>query len=182
MTRENIKTRLLRRFCPSRYSATVFDIDYTELRDQGRTNLLFDLDNTLVARDSNQVSSELKELFERLLDEDFKIVIVSNNWGERVSNFGKEAGVPVLGRAVKPLKRAFRLAMDLIGSNKDNSVAIGDQLFTDIYGANQFGLMTILVSPVSSIDLLHTKMLRHVERGILDRLTKLGFLQNWQGG
>jgi len=182
MNEVNIKTRLLYRFCPSSYSATVFDIDYDELRDQGRTNLLFDLDNTLVARDSNRVSSELKELFERLLGEGFKIAIVSNNWGERVSDFGKKAGVPVSGRAFKPLKRAFRLAMDLIGSKKDTTVAIGDQLFTDIYGANQFGIMTILVSPVSNTDLLHTKMLRYVERAILGRLTKLGYLQNWQEG
>ncbi len=180
MSKLKIKKRLLRRFCPTKYFTTVFDIDYADLKEKGRTNLLFDLDNTLVARDSGLVSSELKELFQRLLGEGFKIAIISNNWGERVSNFGVEAGVPVLGKALKPLKRAFRLAMDLIGSKKDDTVVIGDQLFTDIYGANQFGAMTILVSPVSSTDLLHTKILRHAEKAILGRLTRLGYLHNWQ--
>lgn len=176
-----LKSLILKPFCPTFFAASIFEVDYGKLKQSGITNLLFDLDNTLVARDESQFSHELKTLFRRLKADGFKIVIVSNNWGKRVMAFGEKAGVPVLSRAAKPMGRAFKRAMLRIGASKDHTAAVGDQVFTDIFGANRLGLVTILVAPVSQIDLIHTKMLRRLERLILRQLAALGYLPNWQG-
>lgn len=181
MSGAGLKSMMLKPFRPSLYVSTVFDIDYDSLRRSGKNALLFDLDNTLVARDSEKVTEGLKKLFDDLKKDGFKIVIISNNWGKRVRDFSAEAGVPVLGRAVKPLKRAFRRAMKLIDAGSDETVIIGDQMFTDIYGANRLKLATVLVTPVSEVDLIHTKILRRLEWFILDQLKGLGQLPDGRG-
>jgi len=166
---ERLRAALRRPFIPTWFAASIFKIDYQGLKSSGLMFLLYDLDNTLVARDDGRVSDELKALFTQLKSEGFKIIIISNNWGERVRSFGAGAGVPVLGRAAKPFGWAYKRAMAKIGARPNQTVAIGDQLFTDIFGANRLGLKTVLVTPVSQVDLVHTKILRRFERLILKK-------------
>lgn len=170
---DKIKTVVRRPFIPTWFAASIFEIDYQSLKSAGLMFLLYDLDNTLVARDDGHVSEELKALFAQLKKDGFKIIIISNNWGERVLSFGADADVPVLGRAAKPMGWAYKRAMVKIGGRREQTVAIGDQLFTDVFGANRLGLKTILVTPVSQVDLVHTKMLRRLERLILKKDKKL---------
>lgn len=180
MIRRRIKSMILRPFCPKIFTKSIFDIDYPLLKQDGIVYLLFDLDNTLVARDDSHVSNELKKILRRLKADGFKIAIVSNNWGERVKSFAAKAGVPVVARAAKPMSRAFKRTMKMIGADREKTAVIGDQIFTDIFGANRLGLVTILVPPVSNVDLIHTKLFRRLEKIILKQLVALGYLPDWQ--
>ena len=38
--------------------------------------------------------------------------------------------------------------MELLGTDTGNTIFIGDQLFTDVYGAKRSGIRNILVKPI----------------------------------
>ncbi|HZX47205.1 MAG TPA: HAD hydrolase-like protein, partial [Clostridia bacterium] len=80
-------------------------------------------------------------------------------------------------RAGKPRKKAFIRAMATIGKNISNTAVIGDQIFTDIFGGKRLGLYTVLVIPVSEREFFTTRLVRRIERTILDRMVKEGKLE-----
>jgi len=162
----------IEKFYPDRYYDSIFDIDFDLLKGNGIRGLLIDLDNTIIPRDEDEVSEDLRYWFLNLSKKGFKVCIVSNNWKSRVSEIAEELGLPLIARAVKPKKRAFEQGMKLLKTNKNQTAVIGDQVFTDVFGGNRTGLFTILVVPLSDCDLFYTKFLRKLERIILKRIRK----------
>jgi HAD superfamily phosphatase (TIGR01668 family) len=152
---------------PDFYLRSVHDIDLFALRDSGVDTMLMDLDNTLLPRDSDDVPDDLREWAGRLAQMDFTVCLVSNNWHERVHQVAESLGFSLVAKAVKPLPFAFLRAIKLVGSSRDRSVIVGDQMFTDVLGGKLLGIKTILVTPLSTSDLPHTLMLRRVERMLL---------------
>ena len=55
----------------------------------------------------------------------------------------------------------------MIETNKDNTLFIGDQLYTDIMGANIAGLKSILVRPISSHESSFIKVKRIIEKPVV---------------
>ncbi len=131
--------------------------------------MLIDLDNTILSREDGVVTPKLKEWFEKIERSGISICLVSNNWKTRVTRIADELRIPLVARAVKPSKSAFIKGMERIGTDARETAVVGDQIFTDIFGGNRLDLYTILVVPISSKDLFHTKILRLVERQIMDR-------------
>jgi HAD superfamily phosphatase (TIGR01668 family) len=149
------------------YLRSVHDIDLDALRAGGVDTLLMDLDNTLLPRDSSIVPDDLIAWATDLDVRGFKVVLVSNNWHERVHTVAEELGFKLVAKAVKPLPFAFWRALSLVGSRRKNAAIIGDQMFTDVLGGKLLGIKTIMVLPLSQSDLPHTLMLRHVEKILL---------------
>ena len=118
-----------------------------------------------------------KANFEAVKAEGISITIVSNNNETRVGNFAKPLDIPFIHRAKKPMGAAFRKAVMQMGIKREESVVIGDQLLTDIFGGNRSGFHTILVLPVAQSDGLATKFNRMVERRIMAFFKKKGMLQ-----
>lgn len=87
----------------------------------------------------------------------------------RVSQVARSLDVPALTRAGKPFPRAFRRAMIQLGTEPHSTCAVGDQIFTDILGANWAGLTTVLVSPLSPRESPHTRLIRLIERPLRRR-------------
>ena len=54
-----------------------------------------------------------------------------------------------------------------MGTNKKNTIFIGDQLFTDIYGAKRTGIANILVSPIHPKEEIQIVLKRKLENIIL---------------
>lgn len=106
----------------------------------------------------------------------FKMCIVSNSLGKRVKWFGEKLGIPGVSKAVKPRKRAFLKAMEMLGSTVKTTIIIGDQIFTDVLGGNLLGVYTILVFPVDKKEFFTTFFLRGAEKIILRKLTNKGML------
>lgn len=154
-------------FTPDLYYTDVLAIDLDDLRERGVRALLIDLDNTLLPRDTNVVTPELREWATTVADAGFGVCLVSNNWHERVHGVADALGFGLVPKALKPLPFAFRAAMRLLGSRPGTSAVVGDQLFTDILGGNMLGLTTVLVEPLSTTDLPHTLLLRLIERRLL---------------
>lgn len=127
---------------------TVFDIDYALLKKNGIFALIFDIDNTLASYADEVPPPKTAELLKELSKQGFKIFFLSNNSKKRVSKFAKAANVPYISRGAKPLKFNIRRAMKRLGAKPCQTVLVGDQLFTDIWGANRAGIKSVLVEPV----------------------------------
>lgn len=168
---------MLNLFRPTWYYHSIYQIELDELKKEGISGLIVDLDNTLIERNSGKTSKTLRRWLLEIKRAGFKCCIVSNNWSSRVSRIARELNVPMVAPAGKPRRKAFQLGLDSMGTCIKETAVIGDQLFTDILGGNLMSLKTILVVPLSNRDLPHTKMLRVLERLILARLEKKNLLR-----
>jgi len=161
---------MLELFCPTVYCDTIYDINLTGLREKGIQGLIVDFDNTLVARGSKETPNRLREWLRELKAVGFKICIVSNNWERKVAVVAQKLNIPIIAKAGKPRRKAFKQGMKVIGTTNSQTAVVGDQLFTDVLGGNRLGLLTILVVPISANELVHTRLLRHLERLIIKKL------------
>lgn len=159
-------------FFPHTYIQSIFEIDTDYLKTNGIKAIIFDIDNTLVSYDVEEPTEEVIKLFEELQQKGFKICLLSNNTKERVIRFNKGLKIFAIHKANKPLIRNFKRAMALLGTDKKSTAIVGDQIFTDVYGGNRAGLMTILVMPVSDKDEWITKVKRGLERRIINAYEK----------
>lgn len=155
---------------------TVFDIQLEKLYQQGYRGIITDLDNTLVGAKAPLATPELVEWFKKVKEIGFQLIIVSNNQLERVSKFATPLDIEYVHEARKPSNAPFRKAMNMMGLSPDQTVVVGDQMLTDVYGGNRLGLFTILVMPIAIGDEgWFTRLInRRIERIALTRLRKKG--------
>ena len=135
---------------PDMYAPDVYSIDYDYLRHKKIYNLIFDIDNTILPVNELNVPDDLIELFLKLDKKGFNILIVSNNIKDRVIPVAYKLETGYLFKADKPKKEAFDKALVALDAKRENTAMIGDQMLTDIKGANEYGLYSILVDPVSN--------------------------------
>jgi hypothetical protein len=170
---------LLKLFLPNEYVKSIYHIQPEKLREQGIKGVITDLDNTLVEWDRPKATPKLIDWLEEMKRHNMKITIVSNNKEERVKLFSAPLGIPFIHRAKKPLGMAFRKAVKDMGITREETVIIGDQLLTDVFGGNRAGFYTILVVPVARSDGFFTRFNRMVERKIMASLKRKGLIQ-WE--
>lgn len=154
------------RFYPNEYVKSVYVIDYDELYKRGKRGIIFDIDNTLV-RHNEKVTEDCKNLINHLKEIGFKVFLLSNNIRSRVEPFAKELDVPFICKAGKPNPNNYLEAKDLMRLRRDKVVFIGDQIFTDIYGAKKAEIYSILTRPISKKEYLHVALKRILEKPIL---------------
>ena len=133
---------------PDEYLRSAYEIDYRALYAKGYRGIIFDIDNTLVGHNA-PADRRAVHLIAVLKDIGFSVNILSNNKEPRVKSFaGRVRADDYLFLANKPLPKGYKRAMRRMGLKRDQMLVIGDQLFTDICGANLAGMHTILVEPV----------------------------------
>ncbi len=156
-------------FRPDHYYTDVRAIDLDALRTEGVRALLLDIDNTVSPHHSAEVVPGMPEWLASLPRAGFGVRFVSNNWHADLGDRAAALGFPAVGKAKKPLPFAFRRAARELGVQVGECAVIGDQLFTDILGGNLAGAVTVLVDPLTSADMAHTRVLRRIERVIMRR-------------
>lgn len=156
---------------PDHYYTSVRAIDLRALHESGVRALLVDVDNTVSPHHSSVVIPELRDWLASLPALGFAVRLVSNNWHADLEDRAAALGVPAVGKAKKPLTTGFRRAARELGVAPHACAVIGDQVFTDILGGNLFGATTVLVQPVTPADMLHTRVLRRLERVIMNGRT-----------
>ncbi len=159
------------KFYPNMYQKRIQDINYKKLKKLGIKCLVFDLDNTIALIDQHIITDEVKKLLVSL-KKDFQIVIISNNVTSRVKTYAEYLECDFVANALKPLSRGYRKIRKKYGFQKQEMCMIGDQLVTDIYGGNRYGMFTILVDPLGNKDLKITSLNRLIEGKILKRYAK----------
>lgn len=162
---------MLSHLYPWAYVENVFVIDYKELYRRGFRGILFDLDNTLVhhGEDSND---KVDRLFRYLKKIGFQTMILSDNDEERIRRFLKNIDLPYISDANKPAPESYEKAVRMLGLSKEQVIMVGDQIFTDIYGANRCGIANILVRFMRKPEEKHYGKRRFAEQIILRSFEK----------
>lgn len=154
------------KFFPDRYVASTYVIDFEKLYEEGIRGLIFDIDNTLVPHGA-PADARAEKLFKRLKDIGFKCCLISNNQEPRVKMFNRNIQVDYVYNAHKPSTKNYLKAMDIMGTDKNSTVFIGDQLFTDVWGAKRSGIPNILVKPIHPKEEIQIVLKRYLERIVL---------------
>ena len=143
------------------------DVTVEMLLSLNASGIIVDVDNTIAPHGQNIVTEELVNWINVLKDASISICILTNNPQSRGRFFAEELRVSFVAGIVKPWPWGFRNALKKLGTPKENTIMIGDQVFTDLIGANWAGIRTILVDPISKIELSHTKILRKLEKRLI---------------
>lgn len=154
------------RFYPDKRIASAYEIDYEKMYEDGIGGIIFDIDNTLVPH-GFPADDRAIELFERIHKIGLKTALVSNNKEPRVKPFAQAVDSLYIFKADKPSKKGYIKAMELMGTNVKTTIFVGDQLFTDVYGAKRCGIFSILASPINPKEEIQIVLKRYLEKIVL---------------
>lgn len=158
---------MLEPFYPREYVDSTYKIDFECWRKRGYRGIIFDVDNTLVPHGA-AADDAAKRLFERLHGLGFQMMLLSNNDEPRVKSFCEAVtGAGYIYKAGKPKRGGYEEAMRRMGTDIHTTLFVGDQIFTDVWGANRSGIYTILVKPIHPKEEIQIVLKRYLERIVL---------------
>ena len=164
-------------FYPGNYVDSAYGDPIRKTYERGYRGIIFDVDNTLVPTVHRQMRGR-SNCFERLRAIGFSTCILSNNKEPRVSPFADKVGSPYIFKGGKPSRKGYERAMERMKTDRDTTLFVGDQLFTDVWGANRTGLYSILVKPINPKEEIQIVLKRYLEAIVLafyrKRLKKMG--------
>ena len=152
---------------PDYYYDSVYAIPYKELWDKNIRGLIFDLDNTLTPFHQKLPPAKIVALMKHLDKMGFEICLLTNNTQARLNGFNADMKLKGIANGLKPFTRGIRQAMRLMGTNKSQTVIIGDQLLSDIWGGRNAGITTILTKPITEKDFFFVRFKRIIENFML---------------
>ena len=163
---------LRRLLTPSARVDSVLEISPQKLHDQGMKAALLDMDNTLVPWKGEVVDKKIADWVGQLKGAGLSCCIVSNTHRpDRLARLADTLAIGYVYGVMKPFKGGFTNALRKLGREEHEAVMIGDQLFTDILGANRLGIQSILVRPLSTVEFVGTRWIsRPLERFVLSRI------------
>ena len=153
-------------FFPDECIGSAYDIDYESLYEQGYRGIIYDIDNTLVPHDA-PADERAIALFGRLSEIGFSCLLLSNNKEPRVKDFADDVGALYIHKAGKPGRRGYLRAMEKLKTDRETTIFIGDQLFTDVYGAKRSGIRNILVEQIDKKEEIQIVLKRVLERIVM---------------
>jgi len=157
---------MFKTFYPDREAQSSYAIDYDALYKAGYRGVIFDIDNTLVPHGAPADERAVK-LFEDLRTMGFGTMLLSNNKEPRVKMFAEGVKSAYIFRAGKPGKDGYRRAMEQMKTTPDTTVFVGDQLFTDVWGAKRVGIISYLVKPIHPKEEIQIVLKRYLEKIVL---------------
>ena len=152
---------------PKMYAESFYTIDFEYLLKKDIKNLIIDIDGTILPADDTNVDERLIEKFKELKDKGFNICLVSNNSKSRVEPVADILKVPYLYKAKKPLRKCYDRSLEILKVNDLTKIAmIGDQMLTDVKGANNYKIYSVLVKPISKKNNIGTYINRRLQNRI----------------
>ena len=153
---------MLKYFYPDVEIASTYDIDFASLYAKGYRGVIFDVDNTLVPHGA-PADERAIAFFEKLREIGFHTCALSNNKEPRVKSFADSVGSKYIFKANKPSKKGYQRAMELMGTDEGTTLFVGDQLFTDVWGAKRTGILSYLVKPIHPKEEIQIVLKRRLE-------------------
>ncbi len=157
---------MLQRFYPDEYVDSAYTIDYEDLYEKGYRGVVYDIDNTLVPHGA-PADERSRLLMERLSEIGYQKMLISNNKEPRVKPFGDALKTAYIFKAGKPGRKNYVKAMSLMNTTPAETLFVGDQLFTDVWGAKKAGMTTYLVKPIHPKEEIQIVLKRILERVVL---------------
>lgn len=154
---------------PKLYIENVTKISYDFLKQNNIKALILDMDNTLIDFNHNLLEG-VDKWCENLKKNGIKLMIVSNsNKKDKIEKVVKHLNLDYILFAMKPLKKGLKQAVKKLGVNPENIAGVGDQIFTDVIGANRMHMYSILVKPLDEKDIFLTVIKRPLEKYIIKK-------------
>ena len=160
----------MKKFIPKMYQKNIYTINYPKLKEKGIKLLIFDLDNTIGSVHEEVMNKKTADFLNKL-PSDFTIVIASNSKEERVKKFCSPVNFYYVYLSLKPTSKSLMKIKKKYHIGYQEMAMIGDQIITDIFGANCLNIYTILVDPINK-DLKITSLNRKLEE-IINKKNKL---------
>ena len=158
---------MLERFYPGEYVDSTYEIDFDRLYEDGYRGVIFDIDNTLVPHGA-PADERACALFAHLKELGYHCMLLSNNKEPRVKSFAEDVKyADYIFKADKPSVKGYEEAMRRMGTTKETTLFIGDQLFTDVWGAKRSGIRSILVKPIHPKEEIQIVFKRQLEKIVL---------------
>ncbi len=171
---------MLELFKPTWMVNSIYSITAAELKENGIHAVLIDLDNTLIAWNELEATKKSINWMKEMKEAGIPVMILSNNSDERIKKIAQVLDVGYVSRSLKPTVRAFKIAEKELQIPVGEMVMVGDQLITDILGANRYGLRSILVKPVLASDAKITTFNRFLEAKIMEALIRSDSQLEWE--
>ena len=146
--------------------ASTYQINFKNYYEKGYRGVIFDIDNTLVPHGAEADEKSIR-LFKELKELGFQTILLSNNKEHRVKSFNKSIETNYIFKAGKPGKSNYYKAIKQMGTSIQNTLFVGDQLFTDILGAKRVGIYSILVEPIHPKEEIQIVLKRYLEKIVL---------------
>ncbi len=127
----------------------VTEITPSLLTKMGIDAILLDVDNTLAPPTETTPYDGVQEWIDLIKESGFAVVICSNNFHSRIEPFSKSVGLECVAMSLKPFPFGFIRAKKKLHEKPDSVVVVGDQIYTDVLGANLAGMQSILLEPRS---------------------------------
>ena len=163
---------MFKKLIPDFYYDDISCINIQKLKELNIQYVICDLDNTVDSHNVAEPSQKALDFLNSLKNAGFTVCIISNGKHERVKKYLSNYPLEYIAKAGKPLKKSYLTAMSKIGAKPSETAFVGDQIFTDVLGANIVGLTTILVTPIESIENSFFYIKRALERIIKSKITK----------
>lgn len=157
---------MFKKLYPTIYAESAYIVDFQKYYNKGFRALILDVDNTLVEHGA-PADERAKEFFKKMREIGFRTCIISNNHEPRIKPFASIVGSPYIFDAGKPGTKGYLKAMEICNSTRENSIFMGDQLFTDVWGANRAGIPSILVKPIKNDTEIQIRLKRLAEKIVL---------------
>lgn len=172
---------MLESFKPTWMVESIYQITAEQLKEHNIRAVITDLDNTLIAWNHPEGTEETIAWIKAMQDAEIPVVVLSNNHHKRVEKAAKALNVAFIPNALKPFGFGFRKVFKKLNVPKENLVMVGDQIITDIKGANTAGIKNILVKPIVASDAWNTRFNRFIELKIMNYLIKNDPQMEWRG-
>lgn len=160
---------------PDYYFHSIHDVPVSFYLENGIKGILFDIDNTLEPYATELPGEKTLKLFGTLAENNIKVAIISNNHEPRVKAFCEPLGVVYSYDSGKPSSKKIHAAMKTLGLEKEETVLVGDQLFTDMWACSNSGIRGIFVDRINSDESFLIKLKRILEIPFVKNIKKKGY-------
>ena len=157
---------MLNKLYPDTYLDSIDDIDFEMYYKKGIRGIVSDIDNTLVPHGA-PADEHIIKVFEKIHGMGIDTCLISNNKKLRVEPFAKAVNSKFIYDAHKPSRESYKKAMELMNTDKESTLFIGDQIFTDIWGANRTGIETVMLKQIDKKQEIQIILKRIPEKLIL---------------
>ncbi|MBQ2451007.1 MAG: YqeG family HAD IIIA-type phosphatase [Lachnospiraceae bacterium] len=151
---------------PKEYVESTYEIDFEGLYRKGYRGVIFDIDNTLVPH-GEPADERAIAFFKKMHEMGYATLMLSNNKEPRVKMFCEAVNAPYIFKGGKPKTEGYFKAMEVLGTTKENTLFVGDQIFTDVWGANRAGIYSFLVKPIHPKEEIQIVLKRYLEKIVL---------------
>ena len=157
---------MFKQFYPDYDYPSAYNIPYETLYKNGFKGIIFDIDNTLVPHGAPADDNAIR-FFKHLKTLGFETTLLSNNKEPRVKSFAQAVQAKYIFKAAKPSNKGYIRAMDKMNTDIQTTIFVGDQLFTNIWGAKRLGILNILTKTIHPKEEIQNNLKRKLERIVL---------------